>query len=66
MSKVEIIEREIKALSSEELAVLRKWFSEFDAATWERQIEEDAKAGKLDSLADAAIKSHQADRSTKF
>ncbi len=66
MSKVKTIEREIEALSSEELAVLRKWFSEFDAETWERQIEEDAKAGKLDALADAAIKSHQAGRSTKF
>jgi len=66
MSKVRTIEREIEALSPEELTALCKWFSEFDAATWERQIEEDAKAGKLDSLADAAIKSHQAGRSTKF
>lgn len=66
MSKVKTIEREIEALSSEELAALRKWFSEFDAEAWERQIEEDAKAGNLDSLADAAIKSHQAGRSTKF
>ncbi len=66
MSKVKTIEREIEALSSEELAALRKWFSEFDAEAWERQIEEDAKAGKLDSLADVAIKSHQASRSTKF
>ncbi len=66
MSKVKTIEREIEALSSEELAALRKWFSEFDATTWERQIEEGAKAGKLDSLADASIKSHQAGRSTKF
>ena len=66
MGKVKTIEREIKALSSEELAALRKWFSEFDAEAWERQIEEDAKAGKLDSLVDAAIKSHQAGRSTKF
>lgn len=66
MSKVKTIEREIEALSSEELAALRKWFSEFDAEAWERQIEEDAKAGELDSLADAAIKSHQVGRSTKF
>ena len=57
MSKVKTIEREIEELSSKELATLRKWFSEFDAEAWERQIEEDAKAGKLDSLADAAIKS---------
>ena len=66
MSKVKTIEQEIEALSPEELVVLRKWFSEFDAETWERLIEEDAKAGKLDSLADAAIKTHQGGRSTKF
>lgn len=66
MSKVRTIEQEIEALSPEELVVLRKWFSEFDAETWERQIEEDAKVGKLDSLADAAIKTHQAGRSAKF
>ena len=59
MSKVKTIEQEIEALSPEELVVLRKWFSEFDASAWDRLIEEDAKAGKLDSLADAAIKSHQ-------
>ena len=59
MSKVKTIEREIEALSSEELAILRKWFSEFDAETWERQIEEDAKAGKLDSLTEMSLKSFQ-------
>ena len=56
MSKVETIEHEIKMLSPAELATFRSWFCEFDTEAWDRQIEEDAKAGKLDALANAAFK----------
>jgi hypothetical protein len=59
MSKIETIEQEIKALSPDELAAFRNWFSQFDAETWDHQIEEDAKSGKLDALANAALKSFQ-------
>lgn len=52
MSKVENIERDIVDLSPAELAAFRHWFREFDAKAWDRQIEEDALAGKLDTLAD--------------
>jgi hypothetical protein len=56
MRKIENIEHEIQGLSPSELAAFRKWFREFDAEAWDRQIEEDIQAGKLDTLADAAIK----------
>lgn len=59
MSKVESIEREIVELSSTELAAFRNWFREFDAEAWDRQIEEDARSGKLDSLANTALESFQ-------
>ena len=59
MSKVESIEREIVELSSTELAAFRNWFREFDAEAWDRQIDKDARSGKLDSLANAALKSFQ-------
>lgn len=59
MSKIKTIEQEIKALSPAELAAFRNWFSQFDAEAWDRQIEEDAKNGKLDALANAALKSFQ-------
>ncbi|MCG3112563.1 MAG: hypothetical protein MCM46_12180 [Candidatus Manganitrophus sp. SB1] len=49
MSKIEQIEKEIQALTPEELAAFRKWFLEFDAAIWDRQIEEDVRTGKLDT-----------------
>lgn len=64
MSKVENIEQEIQRLSASELSAFRQWFIEFDAKAWERQIEEDARAGKLDALAEAALKDHKAGKST--
>ena len=50
MSRVEILEREIRALSPEEFAELRQWLSEFDAQVWDRQFEMDVNSGKLDAL----------------
>ena len=64
MSKIERIERGVQALAPNELAAFRKWFQEFDAAAWDRQIEDDVRAGKLDGLADTALKASAArDRS---
>jgi hypothetical protein len=66
MSKVESLEKRVSALSAEELAEFRQWFAEFDAAAWDRQIERDAKAGRLDALADEALRDHAAGKSTEF
>jgi hypothetical protein len=66
MSPVEAIERQIAQLSPEELARLREWFANFDAAVWDRQLEADVQAGKLDSLAERALHAHAAGRSTKL
>jgi hypothetical protein len=66
MSKVESLEKRISALSAEELAEFRQWFAEFDAAAWDRQIERHAKAGKLDALADEALRDHASGKSTEF
>ena len=45
---------EIKAavsnLSREELAAFRKWFIEFDAKAWDKEIEEDVAAGRFDAI----------------
>ena len=64
MSKVESIEQQIKALSAEEVAQLRAWFLEFDWALWDRQLERDVAAGKLDALAEKALRDHAAGKST--
>ena len=66
MTKIEKLERDVTGLSPEELATFREWFAAFDAAAWDQQIDADAKAGKLDSLADAALADHRAGRSQKL
>jgi len=58
-NKVETLEKEIRDLSREELASLRNWFVEFDAAEWDRQIGTDVEAGKLDTLAAKALAAHK-------
>jgi hypothetical protein len=66
MSRVEKIESQIGELSSTELAALREWFAEFDAGAWDRQMEADVKAGKLDGMAEQALSDHAAGRSSEL
>lgn len=66
MEKVEKIEREVRELSPSELARFRQWFAAFDAGEWDRQFEEDVRRGRLDALADRALRDHAAGRSTKL
>ena len=60
MSDVEQIERQIQSLDDQAFARLRQWFIEYDHARWDRQIEADSTAGKLDFLADEALAEHRA------
>ena len=60
MSKVEAIEQQIEKLSADELAMFRRWYAAFDAQSWDRQFEADVNAGKLDALADKALRDHVA------
>ena len=66
MNKVEKLEREVQQLSHLELTTFRKWFCGFDAKEWDRQIEEDILAGKLDKLVEKAIADHHAGRSKEI
>ena len=66
MTKIEKLEREVSDLTPQELAQFREWFAAFDAAAWDEQLEADAQAGKLDSLADTALVEHRAGRSRKL
>ena len=60
MDKVERIEQDVQALSPEELARFRAWFLEYDWAAWDRRLERDVRAGKLDDLAEKALRDHAA------
>jgi hypothetical protein len=64
MSKVEEIEKEIRALSPEQFAAFRNWFLDFEAEQWDRQIERDAQSGRLDELASKALRDHQGGKSS--
>jgi len=66
MSKVENIEQEVQKLKPSELAAFRRWFAEFDAQAWDRQIEEDIQKGKLDKLAEEALAAHRAGKSKEL
>ena len=56
MSTVQEIESAVQNLSRSELTGFRDWFLGFDAEAWDKQFEEDVAAGKLDALADEAIR----------
>ena len=64
MGKVEKIEQDVQALSPEELAQFRAWFLEYDWAAWDRQVERDVQAGRLDALAEKALCDHAAGKTT--
>jgi hypothetical protein len=66
MSKIENIEQEVRNLTPSELAAFRRWFLEFDSQAWDRQIEEDIHAGKLDKLANEALASHRDGKSKEI
>ncbi len=66
MSKIKEIEKEVQGLKPDELKAFRKWFWEFDAEAWDRQFEKDALAGKLDSLAEAALKSFKSGKCSEI
>jgi len=44
------IESAIAQLPPAELAKLAEWFAEFQAQVWDRQLEQDVNAGRLDEL----------------
>jgi hypothetical protein len=62
MSTAAEIEEAIRRLCPEDRAALRTWLAEFDAAEWDRQLEADIAAGRLDWLADEARQDLKAGR----
>jgi hypothetical protein len=61
---VEDLESAILRLSSEELARFSAWFEQFMADQWDRQIEEDIKAGRLNAAGKRADEDFEAGRCT--
>ncbi len=60
MIQVELLEQHISELDDASFSKLRDWFIEFDQARWDKQLEADSNAGKLDFLINAALAEHEA------
>ena len=63
---VDELENAVAALPPDKLAKFRAWFEEFAADAWDRQIEADINAGKLDKLADEALADLKAGRTREL
>ena len=64
MSDVKEIEEAVRKLGPAELAAFRAWFAEFDAELWDRQLEMDVAEGRLDHLAEEALRDLREGRCT--
>jgi hypothetical protein len=60
------IEKAITELSPEELNRLQEWLDEYYSEVWDKQIEEDAKAGKLDKIAEEALREFRASKAKEL
>ncbi len=60
MSRLQEIERQIDQLPADEFAELMKHMLALDQERWDRQMDEDAAAGRLDRLVDEARAAREA------
>jgi hypothetical protein len=66
MSGIVEIEQALQQLSAEELALFRQWYAEFDERQWDQQLEADVAAGRLDDLAEEALRDLREGRSREL
>jgi uncharacterized membrane protein YccC len=61
---IQEIESAVANLPPEDLARFARWFEEYLADEWDRQIEQDIEAGRLDEAGDRADADFEAGRFT--
>ncbi len=66
MTKVQLLEREIKKLDRSSLEAFRNWFQHYDSDAWDLQIRRDARAGKLEKLSQEALAEHKSGKTRKL
>jgi hypothetical protein len=64
MNTLAQLEDAIRQLSDVDRTAFRAWYAEFDAEEWDRQLEADAAAGKLDWLVEEARRENREGRCT--
>lgn len=60
MIHVEALEQPTEELEEASFSKLRDGFMEFDNTRWDKKLEADSNAGKLDFLINAALAEHEA------
>ena len=60
------LEHAVQTLPASDFQEFSAWFDEWRAEQWDRQIEQDALAGKLDPLAEAALAEFRAGKFTRL
>jgi len=66
MITVQEIEKAVQSLPDKELYSFSVWFDAYASNVWEKNFEQDVQSGKLDALADEAIKDLKANRCTRL
>ena len=54
MIEIALLEQHVSTLDDDSFSKFRAWFHEFEQMRWDKKIESDSNAGKLDFLIDAA------------
>ena len=65
-ARIQTIEKQVKDLDQDDLAVFRDWFSKYDAKIWDQKIKKDARSGKLDKFAREAHAAYKAGKTTEL
>ncbi|KAB2881715.1 MAG: hypothetical protein F9K38_09475 [Pseudorhodoplanes sp.] len=63
---IEDLEKAVAKLPPDQLAKFRAWFDAFDAARFDEKIDRDARAGKLDKLAEQALADYRKGRAREL
>lgn len=66
MTMLEEIETAILQLPQNDFWQLSHWIAELNQDRWDKQLERDAAAGKLDALADEALNEHKLGRTRRL
>ena len=65
-ANLEDLEKAVAELPMDQLARFRAWFEEFEAAHFDKKIEQDSAAGRLDRLAEEALSDFRAGRAREL
>lgn len=65
-TRVTELEESVQKLSHDEFIEFKRWFSDYEAAKWDEELERDAVNGKLDRMAASARADYLAGRFAEY